>query len=60
MKQDQLTFTVTITGTNACEWQGTVRTEDGAAQPFRSAMELLSAMNEALQSASFSGAALKR
>lgn len=34
-------FTLTVTGTERGEWQGTLQTADGAEQPFETVLQLL-------------------
>jgi hypothetical protein len=41
MSMKEKTFGLTISGVEHHEWQGTLRTPDGEALPFRSALELL-------------------
>lgn len=48
MKNNNLTFTITITGTENSEWQGTLVTPEGTPLPFRSVLELLKEMEDEL------------
>jgi hypothetical protein len=48
MKNNNLTFTITITGTENSEWQGTLVTPEGTPLPFRSVLEMLREMDDGI------------
>ena len=44
-------FSLTVTGTENCEWQGVLRAPDGTEQVFRSVLELLTEIEAQLGNA---------